>query len=250
MFLHTTSKSSPTPCCGGCAQGKPCCGRKAPVDASRFERRGGLLLPKRAIIQPGTRPVAKPGSRPWPRWRMLLGWPPEREWGGQRRPWLPAMMPSYDMSCTGCCGCESCPCCRRCPSVSSDIDLWIEGQAQDPDFSGVCDCDAFTTSPIVGLAFDDCQEVSTFAITCDNAVTFEIIGESATCKMRATLSGNSAHSGSPPGGLWSAIWEKSFVGPIECSALHELAFVSATGGADVPCIFAGSTFFADINIPL
>lgn len=149
-----------------------------------------------------------------------------------------------------CCGCDFCPCCLRCPDVSSSIDLWLSGQAQDLDFSGVCDCDAFTTDQILGLAFDQCTETSFFDITCDNSITFSIFSLGGSCKMRAVLSGDSTHSGSPPGGPWTATFEKALgAGPIECSGLHVLPFVSSTGGDDVPCIFASANVLADILIP-
>jgi hypothetical protein len=146
--------------------------------------------------------------------------------------------------------CEFCPCCIRCPDVSSTIDILVSGQSQDPDFAGVCDCDAFTSSPILGLAFDACTEISFFDIACDNSITFEIVDSGGSCTMRATLSGDSVHSGSPPGGPWTAIFEKALgAGPIECSAVHVLNFVSSTGGDDVPCLFAGSSVVVDILIP-
>jgi hypothetical protein len=146
--------------------------------------------------------------------------------------------------------CEFCPCCIRCPDVSSTIDILVSGQSQDPDFAGVCDCDAFTSSPILGLAFDACTEISFFDIACDNSITFEIVDTGGSCTMRATLSGDSVHSGSPLGGPWTAIFEKALgAGPIECSAVHVLNFVSSTGGDDVPCLFAGSSVVVDILIP-
>jgi hypothetical protein len=147
-----------------------------------------------------------------------------------------------------CCptGCDTCPCCTRCPSISSSIDLWIEGQVQDPDYDGVCDCAGFTTPETD--AFDSCTQVVIFGISCDNSLTFEVVREDGVCYMRAVLSGDSTSSGG--GGLWSVTWEKNLgPGPIECSDLHELDYVSSTGGANIPCDFTASTLFADILIP-
>lgn len=146
-----------------------------------------------------------------------------------------------------CTGCEFCPCCTRCPSISSSIDIWIEDQVQNPAYDGVCVCPDFTTTPTTA-AFDDCFLELFFDITCNNNLTFEVLQEDGVCYMRAIMSGDSTSSGG--GGLWSVTWEKNLgAGPIECSDLHELTYVSSTGGANVPCDFTNSKVMADILIP-
>lgn len=145
-----------------------------------------------------------------------------------------------------CCGgCTTCPCCIRCPNVSATVDFWVEGQVQVPGAS--CTCSVLGTP--VPAAFDDCALTFQFGGFCEpNTVEFDILQENGECIMRAVLSGDSTGSGG--GGPFTVTWEKNLgVGPIECSDLHELDYVSDTGGANLPCDFTGTTLFADILIP-
>lgn len=137
-MLIKSIQRAPTkkPCCSGCREGKPCCGGQP-----RYEKRGGLWLPDR---QPGIMNLRRSISRlalpQWPRdaafirqierimpvrrvgfrygdpvkWgrqlqmiKNLLTVPPD-QWGGLVRWDLPAYMPMYDMTCTGCCGLACC----------------------------------------------------------------------------------------------------------------------------------------------
>ena len=81
MLILAAKKSKPTPCCGCCAEGKPCADKKFVASPS------GLLLPDRRIVEPRS---------------MLYGTTGELE--GVRASWnRPLLMPTFDMSCLPCC---------------------------------------------------------------------------------------------------------------------------------------------------
>ena len=172
MIIVGAERKSRRACCPGCKSGKPCCGDSPSArQASRFEQHGGLWLPKpRTSRRRRREALAKLDLPRWPRDRDFILrvenlMPVKRvgtkygdpvHWGrqmnavramlsdpfglGERlRPWLPAYMPQYDMSCTGCCA--TC-CCDFTLPVTLRIDIAI------PSGSGCESCGDYPPGPV------------------------------------------------------------------------------------------------------
>lgn len=157
MLIRSISRAVKRSCCSNCKSGKPCCGE--PKTAQRFEKRGGLWLPENS--QRPTRVLRQRIARlDLPRWprdrefllrverimplrfmRMRYGDPvkwkrqlqtirnlvtlPPDQWGGLMRCDLPAYMPVFDMSCTGCC--DRLCCCEDPPPTTLSLTLTASG---------------------------------------------------------------------------------------------------------------------------
>jgi hypothetical protein len=166
MLLLTPRKSlvvpQKKPCCAGCLSGKPCCGSTTGVSHPEYRKQGALWLPER---ESGTgerkrrRAVEKLDIPVWPRdrnfilavekimpvrrvkfrygnaarWqrqmsnvRALLTVPPD-QWGGLVRWDLPAYMPAFDLTCTGCCDDMQQCCCNDPPPATLFLTLLADG---------------------------------------------------------------------------------------------------------------------------
>lgn len=151
MLIKTIDRAIRKSCCGNCNSGKPCCGGN-----SHFEKRGDLWWPTNTLTV--RRSLVKLNLPRWPRdrefilqvekimpirfvrskygdqkrWQRqfqaiknLVTLPPD-QWGGLARWDLPAYMPSYDMTCTGCCGVTEC-CCNDPPPSTLFITITASG---------------------------------------------------------------------------------------------------------------------------
>jgi hypothetical protein len=107
------ARKAETSCCGGCAKGKPCCGKKRRRKCGEKKdcwsnlfvaRPSGLLIPDERLIPA----------------RSMLGMLPweQESW---RQTWnRPLLMPVFDMSCLPCCAPHEQNC---CPELDGDFPL-------------------------------------------------------------------------------------------------------------------------------
>lgn len=229
MLLITTRKSLVTakPCCGGCAKGKPCCGSKK--KAPKFSKQGGLWLPERGNTR--TSQMAKLKIPIWPlhrefilaaekilpirrvgvrfgnpaRWRRqmrtiynLVTLPPD-QWGGLVRWDLPAFMPVYDMSCTGCCASQCC--CSRADDFPASLKLSITS-------TGACSTCPDRPLPLVDEPLPVTQPVDECDVPGD--VSFEFQTCTALDCTFCTAGGMTLSCGEDEGSGPFGLWELNF----------------------------------------